>query len=169
MWEETEPARKRRRTIYSVLGFALLSCDKLLHPIAPYLTDYLSAEAFQAKALTLEDWPSSLPEYRNEGLEVEFELLSKLVSLTNAARMRAKTKRRRPLRKAFYLISKDSKDLELAHKDLLLEQTNLQDVELRDDPAGTPLKVSVRLNLDLVAPKFKHRLKDLQAELEHSN
>jgi isoleucyl-tRNA synthetase len=169
MWEETEPARNRRRTIYSVLGFALLSCDKLLHPIAPYLTDYLSAEAFQAKALTLEDWPSSLPEYRNERLEVEFDLLSKLVSLSNAARMKAKTKRRWPLRKAFYLVSKDSKDLVLANKDLLLEQTNLQEVELQDDPRGTPLKVSVRLNLDLVAPKVKQRLKELQAELERSS
>jgi isoleucyl-tRNA synthetase len=169
MWEESETARKRRRTIYSVLGFVLLNCDKLLHPISPYLTDYLSAKTFQAKALTLEDWPSSLPEYRNEKLEVEFDLLAKLVSLTNAARMKARIKRRWPLRKAFYLVSEDSKDLVLANKDLLLEQTNLQDLELRDDPIGTPIKVSARLNFDTVAPRVKERLKDLQAELDRSN
>jgi isoleucyl-tRNA synthetase len=169
MWEESEEARKRRRTIYGVLGFALLNCNKLLHPISPHLTDYLSSQVFQANPLTLEEWPSSIAEFRNERLEVQFDLLAKLVSLTNAARMKAKTKRRWPLRTAFYLVSKDSMDLVLANKDLLLEQTNLQNLELRDDPAQTPLKVTVRLNLELVAPKVKQKLKDLQADLDRSN
>ena len=169
MWEESEESLKRRRTIYTVLGFALQTCDKLLHPIAPYLTDYLSQEAFGSRLLVLEDWPSAVPEFRHETLEVEFDLLSKLVSLTNAARMKAKTKRRWPLRKAFYLVSKDSKDLVLANKELLLEQTNLQDVEVCDNPSQTPLKVSARLNLDLVAPRAKQRLNDLQSELSRSS
>jgi isoleucyl-tRNA synthetase len=165
MWEESEEAKLRRRTIYIVLGFALLNCNKLLHPISPYLTDYLSVGAFGANPLTLEVWPSSLPEFRNEKLEVEFDLLSKLVSLTNAARMKAKTKRRWPLRKAFYLVSKDLMDLVLANRDLLLEQTNLKDLELQDDPSQTPLKVSVKMNLELVAPKVKQKLKELETAL----
>jgi isoleucyl-tRNA synthetase len=169
MWEETEEARKRRRTIYTVLGFALLNCDNLLHPISPYLTDYLSAIAFKARPLTLEEWPSSIPEFRDEKLEVEFDLLAKLVSLTNAARMKAKTKRRWPLRNAFYLVSRDSIDLILANKDLLLEQTNLRNLELYDDPAKTPLSVNVRLNFELVAPKVKQKLGELQEELRSSD
>jgi isoleucyl-tRNA synthetase len=169
MWEESEEALKRRRTIYCVLGFALLNCDKLLHPISPYLTDYLSALAFRTESIVLEEWPSSIPEYRNEKLEVEFDLFSKLVSLTNAARMKAKTKRRWPLRTAFYLVSRESIELVLANKDLILEQANLRNLELRHDPSQTPLKVMVRLNLELVAPKAQDRLKDLQAELERTN
>jgi isoleucyl-tRNA synthetase len=168
MWEESEEGKKRRRTIYTVLGFALLNCNKLLHPISPYLTDYLSSNSFAVKALTLEEWPSSIPEFRNETLEVEFDLLSKLVSLTNAARMKAKTKRRWPLRKAMYLVSKDSKDLVLANRDLLLELTNLEDLELKDDPAETPLTVGVSLNTELVAPRAKQKLKALQQELAQS-
>ena len=75
-----------------------------------------------------------MPEFRNERLEVEFDLLAKTVSLTNAARMKAKVKRRWPLRKAFYLVGENERDLILENKDLLLEQTNLSDVELVSDP-----------------------------------
>ncbi|MCL5067275.1 MAG: class I tRNA ligase family protein, partial [Thaumarchaeota archaeon] len=63
MWEESENSKRRRETIYSVLGFALLTCDKLLHPIAPYLTDHLAAQSFEVESLLLEDWPSSHAEF----------------------------------------------------------------------------------------------------------
>jgi isoleucyl-tRNA synthetase len=169
MWEESEEGLKRRKTIYTVLGFALLNCDRLLHPISPYLTDYLSTEAFGVDSLVLEEWPESLPEFRNETLEVEFDLLSKLVSITNAARMRGKVKRRWPLRKAFYLVSKDSKDLVLANKGLLLELTNLENLELSENPSKTPLKVTVKLNLELVAPRAKRDLSKLQEVVSNSN
>ena len=161
MWEESDASKKRRQTIYSVLGFVLLTCDKLFHPVVPYLTDYLSKETFGVESLLLEDWPSPHAEFRNEKLEVEFDLLSKLVSLTNAARMRAKVKRRWPLRKAYYLVSEDAKDLILENKELLLEQTNLQSLELADDPTKTPLIVSAKVNYELVAPKAKQRAKEL--------
>ncbi len=169
MWEESERARTRRSTIYTVLGFALFILDKLLHPIAPYLTDYLSATAFGTESSVLEPWPSSHPEFRNETLEVEFDLLAKLVSLTNAARMKGKIKRRWPLRKAYYLVSKDSKELVLVNSDLLLEQANLLGLEVTDDPSDLPVRVSARLNSDLVAPRAKARLRELQDTLSHSD
>ncbi len=169
MWEESEVGKNRRKAIYTVLGFVLLNCNKLLHPVSPYLTDFLSSKAFGVKALTLEEWPSSLPDFRKETLEVEFDLLTKLVSLTNAARMKAKTKRRWPLRKAICLVSKDSRDLIVANRELLLELSNLEDLELKDDPAETPLTLSVRLNSELVAPRARQKLKDLQEALSRTH
>lgn len=161
MWEESEVSKKRRQVIYSVLSFVLLTCDKILHPIAPFLTDYLAKQVFGVESLLLEDWPSPHGQFRDQKLEVEFDLLSKLVSLTNAARMKARVKRRWPLRKAFYLVSKDSKDLILENRELLLELTNLQSLELSEDPSKTPLTVSVKVNFELVAPKAKQRVKEL--------
>ncbi|MCL5067276.1 MAG: DUF5915 domain-containing protein [Thaumarchaeota archaeon] len=75
--------------------------------------------------------------------------------------MKAKVKRRWPLRKAFYLVSEDAEDLILANKDLLLEQTNLQSLELAHDPSEIPLVISARINYELVAPKAKQKVKEL--------
>lgn len=165
MWEETEETKKRRLAIYSVLGVVLYTCDLLLHPIAPYLTDYLSGKCFGVEALLELDWPESMPEFRNERLEVEFDLLAKTVSLTNAARMKAKVKRRWPLRKAYYLVGQNEKDLILENKGLLLEQTNLSDVELASDPAKLPIIVSVKPNYEIVAPRAKARMNELSMKL----
>ncbi|MGI0080286.1 MAG: isoleucine--tRNA ligase, partial [Nitrososphaerales archaeon] len=169
MWEESDASKKRRQTIYVVLGFVLLTCDKLFHPIVPFLTEYLAKEAFGGESLLLEDWPSTHSGFRNEKLEVEFDWLSKLVSLTNAARMKAKLKRRWPLRKAFYLVSEDSKDLILENKGLLLELANLQDLELSDDPSMTPLTVNANVNYEIVAPRAKQRVKELAERVERAD
>jgi isoleucyl-tRNA synthetase len=165
MWEETEESKKRRLAIYSVLGIVLYNCDVLMHPISPYLTDYLAGKCFGVDALLELNWPESMPEFRNERLEVEFEVLAKTVSLTNSARMKAKVKRRWPLRKAYYLVGRDEKDLILENKDLLLEQTNLSDVELVSDPAKMPITVSVKPNFELVAPRAKARMNELSSKL----
>ncbi|MGA2875005.1 MAG: isoleucine--tRNA ligase [Nitrososphaerales archaeon] len=165
MWEETEETKKRRLVIYSVLGIVLYNCDTLMHPISPYLTDYLAGKCFGVEALLELSWPESMPEFRNERLEVEFDLLAKTVSLTNAARMKAKVKRRWPLRKAYYLVGQNERDLVLENKELLLEQTNLFDVELVSDPAKLPISVTVKPNFELVAPRAKARMNELSAKL----
>ncbi len=161
MWEESEAGKKRRQTIYAVLGLALLTCDKLCHPVAPFLTDFLARDAFGVESLLLEEWPSATGGLRNEKLEIEFDLLSKLVSLTNAARMKAKLKRRWPLHNAFYFAREDAIDLILVNRDLLLEQTNLRSLELSSDPGKTPVIVTARINYEMLAPKAKQRVKEI--------
>ncbi len=169
MWEEDEAGKKRREEIYSVLGFVLLECDKLLHPISPFVTDFLSRECFGLESLLLEDWPSSNAEFRNGKLEAEFDALSKVVSVTNSARMKAKLKRRWPLKKAYYLASEEVKDLIMANKDLLLEQTNLLDIELQSNPEKVPLIVSAKPNYELLAPRAKQRMKEVAEKIASSD
>jgi isoleucyl-tRNA synthetase len=165
MWEETEETKMRRTMIYTVLGAALYNVDLMLHPVAPFTTDYLSNTCFGTEALLLKEWPESKPEFRDSKLEVEFDILSKLISITNAARMKAKVKRRWPLRRAFYLAGDAERDLVLVNRDLLLEQTNLLDVEIISDPRKMPIKVSVKPNYELVAPRAKSRMNELASKL----
>lgn len=169
MWEETEESKKRRQSIYAALGFSLLVCDIVLHPICPFLTEHLASEAFACDALLLEGWPSGHGGYRNEKLEVEFDLLSNLVSLTNGARMKGKVKRRWPLRNAFYLLSEESKELVLKNKDLLLEQTNLQSLELSNDPENSPLTVHAKIDFERVAPRARQRVKEIAEKVERAD
>jgi isoleucyl-tRNA synthetase len=79
--------------------------------------------------------------------------------------MKAKVKRRWPLRKAYYLVGQNERDLVLENKELLLEQTNLSDVELVSDPAKLPISITVKPNFELVAPRAKARMNELSAKL----
>ncbi len=165
MWEENEESRNRRQIIYSVLGIVLYQVDLMLHPISPFVTDYLAAKCFDVDYLLLKEWPQSEARFRNNRLESEFDVLSKLVSLTNSARMKAKVKRRWPLSKAIYLMAEPESELVVSNKKLLLEQVNLVDVEFETDPKRTPIKVSVKPNYQLVAPKVKSRMNELSSKL----
>ena len=169
MWEENELAKKRREEIYSVLGFVLYECDKMLHPISPYLTDFLATECFGTDSLLLEDWPSSKAEFNDQRLEDQFDILSKLVSLTNSARMKGKIKRRWPLKKAFYLASDEVRELALSNKELFLEQTNLAEVDIQSDPSKVPLDISAKPNYELLAPIVKQKMPALERAISESN
>ncbi len=165
MWEENEETKSRRQVIYATLATVLETCDLLLHPISPFITDYLASECFDTEALLTKGWPELMAEYRDERLEVEFDVLASSVSLTNAARMKAKVKRRWPLRKAFYLVGKEEKELLSENKALLLEQTNLSEVEFVTDPTNTPIKVVAKPNFQIVAPRAGARMNELSAKL----
>lgn len=165
MWEENEETKSRRQVIYATIATVLETCDLLLHPISPFITDYLANNCFHVDALLTRSWPDSMAQYRDERLEVEFDVLASAVSLTNAARMKAKVKRRWPLRKAFYLVGEEEKELLLENKALLLEQTNLSEVELVTEPTGTPIKVVAKPNFQIVAPRAGSRMNELSAKL----
>ena len=169
LWEEGEESKNRRKAIYSLLGFVLLNCDKMLHPISPFLTEYLASKTFGVESLMLEDWPEPEGSFRNDKLEVEFDILAKMVSLTNAARMKAKVKRRWPLKKAYYLASEDVRDLIRNNKNLLLEQTNVAEIELQTDPGKTPIQVSAKPNYELVAPRAREKMNEVAARIAQAN
>ncbi len=48
MWEETNEGKERRQIIYSVLGLVLYQLDVMLHPVSPFVTDYLGRKVFGA-------------------------------------------------------------------------------------------------------------------------
>jgi isoleucyl-tRNA synthetase len=178
LWSEDEgyqqesghaSSQTRREQVYTVLGFALYVCDLLLHPISPYVTDFLATRTFGTDHLLLEDWPGSHAELRNERVEAEFDLLVKFVSVTNSARMKAGIKRRWPLKRAFYLASDSMKDLVLENRKILLEQTNILDVIIESDPGLLPLKVRASPNYERLAPRFREKMNQVAEALGSVN
>ena len=165
MWEENEETKSRRKIIYSVLGLVLYQCDTLLHPISPFVTDYLAGKCFGVESVLLNDWPESEPKFRNDKLEAEFDILSKAISLTNSARMKAKLKRRWPLREAYYLAVEPERELLLPNQNLLQEQANVIEVKYFSDPKEMPITITVKPNFEILAPKVKSRMNGLSAKL----
>ena len=51
LWSDTPKEKARRLAIFAVLGHALSTLDMLLHPVTPYLTEYLHQEVFTVERM----------------------------------------------------------------------------------------------------------------------
>ena len=131
IWDDNKNSLNRRLAIYAVLGQVLKVVDVMLHPLSPYISDYLYLVCFSdRKSILLEDWPISDTSLVNKQVEISFDRSREIVSLSNAARMSAKLKRRWPI-KSIWICSggRDSFDIE-SILDILKIQINVQDCKV---------------------------------------
>jgi isoleucyl-tRNA synthetase len=92
-------------TLHECLGTLAL----LLAPFCPFVADELHRNLLQTtSSVHLSDWPVADATARDEALEAEMARAREVVSLGLSARMEAKLKVRRPLRKAFVLVPETS-------------------------------------------------------------
>jgi isoleucyl-tRNA synthetase len=101
IWDDSAENLDKRLAVYAVLGHVLLQVDVMLHPLSPFISDYLYLSCFgRKKSVLLEAWP-----VRNESLtmpkvEGAYDTIKDVVSLANAARNLSGLKRRWPIREA---------------------------------------------------------------------
>jgi isoleucyl-tRNA synthetase len=172
IWDDNENSLNRRLAIYAVLCEVLKVVDVMLHPLSPYLSDYLYVICFSdRKSILLEDWPISDASLDNKQVEKSFDSLREIVSLTNAARMNAKLKRRWPIKSVWICFGgRDTFDLE-SILDILKIQINVQDckvIRYRNDTklhkilalleSEVPITPRVKLSKKNVGLKVKDNL-----------
>jgi isoleucyl-tRNA synthetase len=128
IWDDSMETLPRRLAIYSVLGYVLKQVDIMLHPLSPYISDFLYLACFpDKKSILLEDWPVYNEKLINKQTETSFNKSREIVSLSNAARMKAKLKRRWPIKKVWiYSAREDFFDLD-SILEMLKSQINVQD------------------------------------------
>ena len=169
LWDEDDSKKDRRFTIYAILAKTLKTLDILIHPFAPFTSQYLYGTVFNDKEnILLESWPSVESSLIDETIERSFDLLKETVSVTSAARMKGKLKRRWPLNKALICVSKGEKDILESLSDLAKSQMNVQDfetfeienaegieqyVELKEN--DLPVVPKIQLDRSAIGPKAK--------------
>jgi isoleucyl-tRNA synthetase len=128
IWDDSLETLPRRLAIYSVLGYVLKQVDIMLHPLSPYISDFLYLACFpDKKSILLEDWPVYNEKLINKQTETSFNKSREIVSLSNAARMKAKLKRRWPIKKVLICSAReDFFDLD-SILEMLKSQINVQD------------------------------------------
>ncbi|HZC21329.1 MAG TPA: class I tRNA ligase family protein, partial [Nitrososphaeraceae archaeon] len=132
IWDDDDKTLLHRLTIYSILGHALKQIDIMLHPLSPFVTDYLYLTCFGGakKSLLFEDWPKYDEKLINSEVEDAFDKLKEAVSLGNNARMKAQIKRRWPINYAFICLS-DPKFLTIdGISDTLKNQLNVENYDV---------------------------------------
>ncbi|SMH70986.1 isoleucine--tRNA ligase [Candidatus Nitrosotalea okcheonensis] len=131
LWAEDDSQKERRFAIYATLSEILITLDILLHPICPFITQYLYDSMFaNKKNILLEDHPSSQISLTNDKVEEAFDLMKESVSVSSAARMKGKLKRRWPLDKAIICVEPGQKEKLESLSELLRSQLNVEKYEI---------------------------------------
>jgi isoleucyl-tRNA synthetase len=181
LWDDNQESWQRRISVYSVLNHVLKNIDIILHPISPFVTEYLYLMCFKDnESVILEKWPIPTNDYVNRDVESGFDLLKNIISLSNAARMKARLKRRWPVSEALIFSTNvrflNRPDLE----EILRNQINSQTCRLVEIPSfksqasklsslltnGAPISVEMHISTKSVAPRVKSRITPLIREFE---
>jgi isoleucyl-tRNA synthetase len=170
LWEE-DGSNERRFAIYSVLHEILKTLDILIHPLCPYASEYLYLATFGKNSVLLDRWPQYQQGLINEPIEESFDLMKESVSVSAAARMKAKLKRRWPLNEAVICVKKSEKPKIEMLSDLLLSQLNVErfkiielenkeGLELLDEmkKAGLPIRPVIEMDRKKIGPKAKQHM-----------
>jgi len=172
LWDDDETKKDKRHVIYAILANALKNLDVLIHPFSPFTSEYLYQTIFEhKKSILLELWPKPVSSLINESIEESFDLMIDAVSVSAAARMKAKLKRRWPLNQAIICVEKgERKKIELL-SDLLRSQLNVEEckiIELENHvgiaellemkKAGLPVTTKVELERKGIGPKAKQHM-----------
>ena len=173
IWDDAPNTRNRRLAIYATLDYVLRTLDLLFHPASPYLTEYLYQTCFKrnksSHPILLERWPAVSSELRNEPVEKELELLNNVVSVINAARMKAKLKRRWPLSRAFVHLPKKESERLNRNIAVLLEQTNIKQISIVSNLDELPLKLRVKPSLKELGTALREKVVVLGRRLSSEN
>jgi isoleucyl-tRNA synthetase len=106
IWDDNPEGLNRRLAIYTVLAHSLERIDIMLNPLTPFITEYLYLSCFpNKKSVLLECWPKYDDHHVNNIVEQAVDKCREIISLSNAARMKATLKRRWPIKEALICTS----------------------------------------------------------------
>lgn len=183
IWDDSLETLNRRLAIYAVLGHVLRQIDIMIHPFSPYTSDYLYLSCFSdRKSVLLEAWPSRNKALIDIKIETVFDKLMEIVSLSNSARMKAKLRRRWPIRNVWICYpAQDHFDLE-SMPEMLKTQINVQNcifIQYQNDTylhkllslldTGVPITPKVRLSKKNIGQKARGNFEKVLMSFENVN
>ena len=183
LWAEDETKKDRWLTIYAILAETLKIIDILIHPFSPFTSEYLYLSVFgDKKTILLERWPKKDQSLTDEKIEESFDLMKEVVSISAAARMKGKLKRRWPLENALICVGKDQKNVLESLSDLLKTQINVEQFEIFEaqnqdgleqflelKKLGLPVIPKIELERKAIGPKAKENMGKLLQIFSETN
>ena len=185
LWDEDEEKKHRRLAIYAVLGHVLKTLDILIHPFCPFTSEYLYQSVFPEKqnSILLDRWPLYQESLVDEEIEESFDIIKDVVSISSAARMKCKLKRRWPLNEAQICVRKGQKIKLESLSELLRSQLNVEKFHIteisEEEPGlqqvlelkqlGFPIRGTVQLDRKRIGPKAKQHMGKLVMAFEQTD
>ncbi len=180
LWDEDDGKKDRRLAIYAVLSSVLRTLDVLIHPFCPFTSEYLYQAVFEGpkSSILLGSWPAYDRELVDEEVEESFDIMNDIVSVSSAARMKGRLKRRWPLNEALICVRKGQKQKLEPLSELLQSQLNVERIRVfettQKDPGlgqilefkrlGLPVRSVLELDRKKIGPKAKRHMGQLAAK-----
>jgi isoleucyl-tRNA synthetase len=169
IWDDSPENLDKRLAVYSVIGYVLIQLNVMLHPLSPFITEYLYVTCFnRKKSILLESWPKRDEKLVNSEVESAFDKIKEIVSLANAARNLASLKRRWPIKEVI-ICGQNLKSLDIEGiSDVLRNQLNAGHYRLVEIGTGSQLekvanllytKMPISVNISLVRRNIAPRVK----------
>ncbi len=153
LWNDSPETASRRSGIYWTIGKILRELDIILHPLSPYITDYLYEDVFGHKdSVLLERLPEVDEGLIDEALIRKYDEVWEIISLINNARMKAKIKRRWPLSEVLVYTSEK---LEPGVLELVSALANVKSVRQVTGLDDLPINVSIRPIMGEIGKAFR--------------
>lgn len=183
LWDEGDEKKNRRLAIYTVLSEVLKTLDILIHPFCPFTSEHLYQSIFPGKqSILLDTWPTYQGDLVNEKIEESFDIMKDIVSISSAARMKGKLKRRWPLREAQICVKKGQKNKLESLSELLQSQLNVEKFTITETEKesgleqilelkqlGLPVKGVIELERKRIGPKAKQHMGKLVSTFNETN
>ncbi|MFQ5496434.1 MAG: isoleucine--tRNA ligase [Nitrosopumilus sp.] len=183
LWDEDEEKKNRRLAIYAVLEEVLMKLDILIHPFCPFTSEHLYQTVFEGKqSILLDKWPSYQESLVNEEIEESFDIMKDVISISSAARMKGKLKRRWPLNEAQICVKKGQKKKLESLSELLKSQLNVEKFSIFETEQesgleqilelkqlGLPVKATTELERKKIGPKAKQHMGKLVASFSETD
>ena len=183
LWDEADEKKNRRLSIYAVLSEVLKTLDILIHPFCPFTSEYLYQSIFLGKqSILLDKWPTYQEDLVNEEIEESFDIMKDVVSISSAARMKGKLKRRWPLNEAQICVKKGQKSKLESLSELLQSQLNVEKFTITETEKesgleqilelkqlGLSVKGVVELERKRIGPKAKQHMGKLVSTFNETN
>lgn len=159
IWDDSVETIERRNVIYAVLGFTLSQIDIILHIYCPFITHFLYLICFQNKDMVLlENWPIFNGKLVDMNAEQAIDSAKNIISIVNAARMKAKFKRRWPVNNVI-IFAKDTNILESNElSEILKKQLNTVSLSIKT--------LDFNIFLEKINTLYREKLVSLNAKLK---
>jgi len=183
LWDDSPNTLERRSVIYSILGHALSQVDILIHPLCPFISNYLHLMFFTTKqSILIESWPKIEDSLINPKVETNVKIAKEIVSLANSARTKAKIKRRWPISRVRVFMEDDDLSKVTDLTEIMKTQMNTDSLEILAIPkikdvygrlAGllnyNVVEISAKLKTKRIAPLLKNDLPKILRSFENAD
>ena len=157
-WKSTDPADKQ--SAYLTLYECLKSAHLLMAPFVPFLAENVyqnlvkTVDPNAPESVHMAGWPEAPGEWQNDTLLSDIGVVQKVVGLGRAARGQSGVRTRQPLSRLLVRAPSEQATQALeSHKDQILEELNVKDVEFIARDAGL-VTYRIKPNLPVLGKRY---------------
>ena len=170
-WRSGENADTR--AAFLTLWECLVTIAKLSAPFVPFVADEIYTNLTgplgdSEDSVHLADWPTAIPDRRDDDLRRRMGLVRRLVTLGRSARTEAKVRVRQPLARALVVLPTSEASILGELEALVAEELNVKGIE-QVTGVGELVSYTVKPNFKALGPRFGPRVKSVAQAISASD